>query len=208
MKFFQEDYIKNLPDCYNKDPTSNNYKILQLLKYDAEKFQSTLQELWDCLDLDKAAGHTLAMYGDMVGQSRGLASDEQFKILIKTKIARNRCESNYKSVIDCICRVLDCQPSEMLIEELDAPCSVRLVDVPLDKIIGADLTPNQFSQIVATLLPAGVSLEIGSFSGTLVFSDEEMEASRDTGFCQNEGDNYGGTFGLLGDEGDSAVLPI
>ena len=208
MKFFQEEYIKNLPDCYNKKPTSNNYKIMQLLKYDDEQFQSVLQELKDSLSLDNAKGYTLDLYGEMAGQKRGLATDEQYKILIKTKIERNRCNADYKSFVRCICRILNCGATEILLEEMEAPATVRMVYVPLDKILAADLTTSQFTQILKSLLPAGITLESSLYSGTFMFSNSELEASTDAGFCQNEGDEYGGYFGVLSDDETDTVLPI
>lgn len=208
MKFFQEEFIKNFPDCYNKQPTSNNYKLMELLKYDNEKFRMVLQELADSLNLENATGYTLNLYGDMVGQNRGLANDEQYKVLIKTKLTRNRCNADYKSIVNCVCQILNCSPSDILLEEIENQCAVRAEFVPLEKILAADLTPSQFTQILNSLLPAGITLESSLYSGTFMFSDSEMEASTDAGFCQNEGEDYGGYFGILSDDESTVVLPI
>lgn len=208
MKFFQQPLIKNLPDCYNKDTHSNNYKIIQLLEYDAESFRSVLQELADSLDLDNAKGYTLNMYGDMAGQKRGKATDEQYLVMIKTKQERNRCNADYKSIVRCLCRILNCQPSEILLEETETSGSIKASFVPLEKILAADLTTGQFTQLLKSLLPSGINLESSLYSGTFAFSDAEMEASTDAGFCQNEGDNYGGFFGVLSDDESETMLPI
>lgn len=208
MKFFQEEYIKNLPDCYDKSRGSNNYKLMQLLKYDDDTFRQVLQELLDSLSLDDATGYTLDMYGQMAGQNRGLATDEQYLVLIKTKQERNRCNADYKSFVRCICRILNCNPSEILLEEMEAPCTVRMVHVPLGNILAADLTPGQFTQLLKSLLPAGITLENSLYSGTFAFSNIELEASTDAGFCQNEGDDNGGYFGVLSDDENETVLPI
>lgn len=208
MKFFQEEYIKNLPDCYNKEPTSNNYKLMQLLKYDAEKFRGVLQELDDSLSLDDAKGYTLNLYGEMAGQKRGLATDEQYLVMIKTKQERNRCKADYKSIVSCLCRILNCQPSEILLEEIEPSGTIRAAFVPLEKILEADLTTGQFTQLLKSLLPSGINLESSLYSGTFTFSNIEMEASTDAGFCQNEGDDYGGYFGVLSDDEADVVLPI
>lgn len=207
MKFFQEDYIKNFPDFYSKDKNSNNYKLMQLLKYDRDKFLGILKEIDDSLDLEKATGYTLNLYGDMISQNRGLANDSQYLFMIKTKLARNRVNSDYKSIAKCICLILDCMPSDIYIEELPNS-KVRLGDIPIDKIIKADITPNQFTQIIKSMLPAGITLETSVYSGTFAFSDVENEETMDAGFCQNEGDNYGGYFGMLSDEENEKVLPI
>ena len=208
MKQFQDEYIKNLPDCYNKEKTSNNYKIMQLLKYDDDKFRDVLGELFDSLDLNKARADTLRLYGEMVGQNRGLSTDEQFLILIKTKIARNTCNGTYQSVVDCICRILNCKPSEILLEEHTSPATVVLSNVPLGTIIAAGLTPNQFTKMIESLLPAGIILENSLYNGTFCFAVGEGEASETEGFCQNEGDDTGGYFGVLSGEETDVVLPI
>lgn len=206
MKLFNENYIKNLPDCYNKEATSNNQKIMQLIRYDEDNFQSVLGELWNSLDLEQAKGYTLDLYGDMVGQDRGKATDEQYLLMIKTKMARNRCGGNYQSIVDCICMILNCQPSDVFLSE-DGN-SITADKIPLGSIIAADLTPNQFTLIMKSLLPAGVILENSLYAGTFEFASGEGEASQDAGFCQNEGDNYGGYFGVLSDDNADTILPI
>lgn len=128
MKRFDENYIKNLPDCYNKDPTSNHSKIMQLLRYDDDNFRSLLEELLDSLDLDKARGHTLDLYGEMVGQNRGVATDEQYLVLIKAKIERNRCEANIQSIANALCRTLNCEPSEFCLKDSDRRIGKNLFD--------------------------------------------------------------------------------
>lgn len=209
MKFFQEDYIKNLPDCYNKRTSSNNYKLCQLLKYDEEKFRKTLSELDDSLDLDKASGYTLDLYGQTVGQNRGQTTDAQYRILIKTKIERNRCNGSYKSIVDCICRALNCSPSDVLIEEQTAPCTVKLSKISLEAILKADFTPFQFSQIVKSLMPAGVTLEGSVYAGTFEFADGENVQSTTAGFRATETDEtMGGYLGALSDDSEQTVLPI
>lgn len=208
MKLPQTSLIRNLPDCYNKEANSNFSKLMQLFEYDREQFGGVLQELVDSLSLDDAKGHTLNLYGEMVGQKRGLATDEQYLILIKTKQERNRCNADHKSITDCLCRILNCEPSEILFEDSEKPGAVKITHLPLGKILAADLTTNQFTQILKSLLPAGITLESSLYGGTFTFSDTELEASNDAGFCQNEGDEYGGYFGMLSDDTAGVVLPI
>lgn len=208
MKLFQDELIKNLPDCYNKNPNSNNYKLMQLIQYDRDRFKEELEDLWNSLDLDKADTSTLNLYGDMVKQQRGLLDDDKYRILIKTKIARNMCCGDYRSIVNCICQILDCTPSDVHIIEKDEPCVIYASQIPLRKIIEADMTATQFTQILKTLLPVGITLDASVYGGTFEFSDLEFEASQTAGFCQNEGDNYGGYLGVLSEEENQTVLPI
>ena len=208
MKLFQQDYVKNLPDRYNKEKTSNNYKIMQLIGYDDVNFQALLQELSDSLNLDSARGYTLNLYGDMVGQNRGKANDAQYLLLIKGKNARNHCTGTNPSIVECLCMILGCEPSEILLEDSENPANAVLTKVPLGNIIASDFTPQQFTQLVKTLLPVGVGLETSLYEGTLEFSDSEEEMSDTKGFCQNEGDTTGGYFGMLNSDEDETILPI
>lgn len=208
MKLFQQNYVKNLPDRYNKEKTSNNYKIMQLIGYDDVNFQKLLEEISDSLNLDSARGYTLDLYGDMVGQNRGKANDAQYLLMIKGKNARNHCTGTNSSIVDCLCMMLNCEPSEILLEDSENPAKAVLTKVPLGNIILSDFTPNQFTQLVKTLLPAGVELETSLYEGTFEFSDSEDEMSDTKGFCQNEGDTYGGYFGVLSDDKNETILPI
>lgn len=208
MKLFRNDLVKNLPDCYNKEAGSNNHKLMQLIQYDADNFRSVMRELWDALDMEKAEGYTLNLYGEMVGQKRGYANDEQYMLLVKAKMARNLCGGSYRAIVNCLCMILGCQPSEIYLAETEKPCSVKLMDIPLDTIIAADLSPTNFTNLLKSMLPAGVALEASVFSGTFAFSDSEMEASNDAGFCQNEGDDYGGYLGVLSSDETETILPI
>ena len=208
MKLFNEDLIKNLPDYYDKSKTSNVYKFLQLIGYNYGKLKDTSQELDDSLDLEKATGYTLDLYGAMVGQNRGLATDDQYRIMIKTKIERNRCDGSYPGITNCICRILNCKPSEIYLEDSDNDCAVSIEQIPLAAIIGAEFSPSQFTMILKSLMPAGVALESGLYSGTWEFADTENSYAPDNGFTQSEGGNIGGYFGVLSDSSDDAVLPI
>lgn len=208
MKLFQDEYVKNFPDRYNKEKTSNNYKIMQLIGHDDVQFQSLLKELSDSLDLDLARGYTLNLYGDMVGQNRGKANDAQYLMLIKGKNARNHCTGTYPSIVECLCMILGCEPSQVFLEDAENPANVVLSKIPLEMIIASDFTPNQFTQLVKTLLPAGVGLESSLYEGTFEFSEGEGVASTTAGFCQNEGDTTGGYFGVLSSDEQETILPI
>ena len=70
--------VSRLPDCYRKDSESNNYKLLELGRMATAELRDDIQAVLDCLDLNQATGKTLELYGDMMGQRRGLLNDEQY----------------------------------------------------------------------------------------------------------------------------------
>lgn len=209
MKDFQEEYIKNLPDCYRKDKDSNNYKILQLAGHSVEGIKEVLTDIDGSLDLNKATGKTLDLYGDMVGQSRGRANDKQYLMLIKTRIMRNLANGSNKSVVNCLSSILNCDPSEISIKDTpNKPCTVTISNIPLQTVLEADMTTTQLLSLIKTLMPVGIVFETVSFDGTFSFSDSENEQSTTEGFCDVEGGTIGGFFGLLSSDEDNTVLPI
>lgn len=208
MKLFQENHIDNLPDCYNKDKTSNNYKLLELSDKNVEAFRECLISIENSLNLNNAKGATLDLYGDLVGQSRGLATDEQYILLIKTRIMRNLANGSNKSITDALCAILNCEQSQVHITEATNPCEVTIT-VPLTAIINAEFTVKQFTQLVQTLMPVGVVLSANSiYEGTFEFSASENEYVENAGFCDVEGGTIGGYFGALSSEENEIILPI
>jgi len=156
MKFFQEEYIKNLPDCYNKNPTSNNQRIMALLQHDATKFQSVLQELDDHLDLDGASGYTLDLFGEMYKQPRGGMTDEQYRIAIRQKMAIYMCKSDYNSIVNVLSFIVGVPPEYFLLEDAETGGNVCVKKFPYDNLQAAGITVAQAWRILETLLPAGV----------------------------------------------------
>lgn len=209
MKMFQSEYIKNLPDCYAKDKDSNNYKLLSIAKYSIDKSRAENEKIYESLDLNKATGKTLDLYGEMVGQSRGLANDEQYRILIKTRLMRNLSNGSNKSIVASLATILNCKMSEIsLSDKSDAPCTVTLSKVNLYSVQAAGLTTKQFESILKTLLPVGVVFETFSYDGTFEFSETESEYDESKGFCDVEGGTIGGYLGALSSDDDSTILPI
>lgn len=208
MKLFQETLIDNLPDCYKKDKGSNNYKLLELSKKNVDAFRECLISIENSLNLNNARGATLDLYGKLVGQSRGLATDEQYILLIKTRIMRNLANGSNKGVVYALCAILNCEQSQVHITDTNNPCEV-VITVPLGSIIEAELTVKQFNQLVKSILPVGVVLSANTiYEGTFEFSAAENEQNETAGFCDVEGGTIGGYFGALSSEENETVLPI
>lgn len=209
MKLFQTEYIKNLPDCYAKGRESNNYKLLSIAKYCIDKSRLENEQIYESLDLNKATGKTLDLYGEMVGQSRGLANDEQYRILIKTRLMRNLSNGSNKSIVASLATILNCEPSEISItDKEDESCTIVLSNINLHTVQEAGLTTAQFETLIKTLLPVGVKFEPFSYDGTFTFSDNENEQSDTEGFCDIEGGTIGGYLGILSSDENNTVLPI
>lgn len=209
MKGFNSDnHALNLPDSYKKTKDSNNYKILEIERSAVNKERETLHEIENSRDLDKAKGKTLDLYGEMVGQARGRMSDDQFLLLIKSRIMRNLSNGSYESIKRALCATFNCQPSDISIIEKDEPCVVQSISLPIPILAQAGMSMAQTTTLIKSLMPVGVTLETTLLEGTFMFSDRENEYDAEAGFCDVEGGTLGGYLGSLGEETNETILPI
>ena len=209
---FKRNLVKNLPDVYKKTTDSNNFKILEVERLSLEYIRERLREIDNILDINNAKGKTLDLYGERVGQARGVAADDKYLLMIKAKIARNLSNGSYPSIISALCQTFDCEPSEIFITDGDKPCTVNVKELPLTVINKAGLTTSQTVAIIKSLLPAGVSLNSFSFEGTFEFGANEYEIGINVkgepcGFYDVEQDKGGYLGATAGDEND-IPLPI
>lgn len=206
---YNSNLVKNLPDAYKKTTDSNNFKILEVERLACEDLRKTLQEIDNILDIDNAKGKTLDMYGERVGQARGLANDDKYILMIKAKIMRNLSNGSYPSIINALCETFECEPSQVLVIDDTEPCTVKVMSLPLSVINAAGLTISQTLAIIKSILPVGISLTSFYFEGTFEFGADENEIDETKGFAISEADqSIGGELGAMqGDEQD-ITLPI
>ncbi|MGN0243470.1 MAG: hypothetical protein ACI4CT_05355 [Lachnospiraceae bacterium] len=202
------DNIKRLPDCYRKDENSNNYKLLRINELDRESLRADLKQINDSLDLDTASGRTLDYYGASIGQPRGYLNDGQYLILIKVKLARIMNCGDYNSVLRALKMVFSAESGDIIMQESENPACVKLARFPLQTLVNAGFTSRQVVDIINTILPICVSVDVDEFEGTFEFSETGDEYDTETGFANIE-QTIGGYFGLLlGDDDNSKVLPL
>lgn len=204
-QFNREQLVKNLPDAYRKDAGSNNAKILEIEKRTMDSLRETIRAVAESMDIESARGKTLDMLGDMIGQDRGAATDEQYRVLIKSRIVRNLSGADHTSIVKAICATFNCEPSEVLLTEPE-PCKVILEGLPYSKLNDSNIDINTAVAIINNLMPAGVFMEAMSFAGTFEFGGTDMEYDADAGFG-DEAQTIGGYLGLLSD-GQGSNLPV
>ena len=212
-----DDNAKKLPDVYRKDKDGNNWKLLKLDKQFIQAFGSDLKAVYDSGDFQEAYGKTLDLYGSIVGQKRGAFNDEQFRYLILAKIARNFVKGDYKDIMRHLVRMFNCNQGDIELEDFeieddDSPCVVKLAKMPFLTLIAAGFTSNQAVELIASVLPVGITLKADNFEGTFEFADyqpgmTEMEYDADKGFG-NEEQTIGGLLGLMLGEDGETPLPI
>lgn len=201
-----DNLVRNLPDSYKKTKDSNNYKLLEIERLSGTKLLDNLNEIFESNDLEKAAGKTLDFYGDFVGQPRGNATDEQYRFLIKAKVARNHSIGTIDSVVNILAYIFGCNPDKISIYEyttqVDKFGTIRIDSVPIEEIIKAELSIEQVEEIIRALLPVGITLEEIVYRGTFKFVATESEIETEQtdgsrGFSANETSKEGGTFSLV-----------
>lgn len=221
--------IELLPDAYYKSSDGNNYKLLRLNELAAEAFVSDMEDVDDSTDLSLATGKTLDLLGESVGQLRGKLNDDQYRLLILAKIAKNNCQGDYNSVISLLTQMFNCDKGDIVISDANDPLKVTFESFPLDILINAGFTGAQAVAIIETVLPVCVKLSDINFQGTFEFGDvvtwgmlenrtynklgeltyeelEYYEYNENKGFA-DDGTTIGGTLGLS-QEADTFDLPI
>jgi hypothetical protein len=199
---------------YKKKPDSNIGKIISLVASELEELQGVFTKIEQWRSVDVARGTTLDLIGENVVQARGKTTDEVFRILIKSKIARNFSTGDINNIIDVLAIALDAEPSEIGIHEHyedDTPqyASLSLDAIPISRLNEVGMTPDQFVQLVKKVVAAGVRVNQVELSGTFEFSSlpNAVEIDDTKGFSDLDG-LTGGYFGAVYDSGKVEKLPI
>lgn len=198
---------KHLPDAFCKYAESNNNKMLTLYSELKAKANNDMLEIFESLDLYQAIGYTLDLFGDFVGQKRGSLTDDQYRILILVKIARNVANTDFNAIINVLSLILNCEKSAISLENGENPATIKILNLPLKVLIAVGFTASQAIDILNLLLPVTVTLDGANFDGTFEFGSIDADNyAPDKGFGNIE-QSTGGYFGLF-IEGSGGKLPV
>lgn len=200
--------VNKLPDSYAKGTESNNYKLLNLNEQAIADVKADAQAVFDALDIEKATGRTLELYGEMLGQKRGALNDVQYRFMIFTRLGINIAQGNYDTVISNAKQIFKCEASDIVLRDGVNPCTVEIEKFPLEVLINAGFSSTQAVEMLETLLPIGITINNANFDGTFEFADTADVYDETAGFGDIE-QTIGGYLGLLlGDDSESPVLPL
>ena len=209
MGEFKSVYVNNLPDVYRKDTDSNNYKILNIQKIEVDGIKKDTEDVYNTLDLDQATGKTLDLYGDMLGQARGYATDDQYRVMIKSRLVRNLMTGSLDSIITAGCLMFGCEPNEMHIIEDSSPAGVKVISLPYRVINYVGLSASQVIELIIKLVPVGITVKSAELQGTFEFGTTDSEYDEDKGFAISEADqSIGGYVGYIYSAENEQPLPI
>lgn len=191
------DYINALPDAYQKSPESNNYKLLLLEERLVGGFRDDMDALFDTLDIAKATGKTLDLYGEIYNQPRGGMTDEQYRYIILQRIGRNMAKGDYNSIVRALAVAFGVSTENVVFEETANPAEVEAKRLPYSILLNAGITANQLTQMIRAILPVGVGLASKlHLEGTFEFSASADEYDDQAGFGSID-QTIGGHLGYL-----------
>lgn len=206
-----KDIISKLTDVFVKDPNSNLGKLCSIMADQLRKVQETNKRVQQWKNIDLAKGTTLDMIGSNIGQPRGIATDEVYRIMIKSKVAVNFSTSDINTIIRVLSIALDSPYSDIRIEEMytdtttPEPAAIKVIELPLERINHAGMTPSQFVRIVKRTVAAGIRVGVIELTGTFEFGSTDT-VDPEKGFADLAG-TYGGYLGAAV-SGDDEDLPI
>lgn len=167
--------INLLTDNYNKRPDSNIGKLFKVIADELQALKDTINKIEEYRDIDIATGQTLDKIGGNIKQYRGAATDEIYRILIKSKTARNISTGDINTIIRVVAQSINADPSEISIVEMydDAtnpePAAIKLMEIPLGRINEVGLSSLQFGRMISKTLGAGISIKEIRLEGTFEF---------------------------------------
>ena len=208
-----QDMLRRLTDVFRKDPESNVGKLMSIFAAQLQKLEQTARRVEEWRDIDKAEGTTLDRIGENVGQPRGMATDEIYRILIKSKIARNLSKGDINTIITVLATALNTNPSEIRIVELyndpiePEPAAISLIQLPIERINAVGMDPRQFAQIVQKTVAAGVRVGVIELTGTFEFGAIGDPPDSNVGFADID-QTKGGTLGAAYSPGLVPDLPL
>lgn len=212
--FSRKDMRSRFTEVYNKQPDSNIGKLISILYQPLQHIENTLDTIQNWRDINLAKGTTLDRIGENIVQPRGAATDEVYRILLKSKVARNLSPADINTIIEVLALALDCDGSEIRIEEKytdpnePEPAALSLLQVPIARLNEVGLSPAQFGQIVQKTVSAGVRVAQIDLSGTFMLASKRAEVEKSKRGLSNIEMTVGGTLGTVFVPGKDYKLPM
>lgn len=212
--FSTKTIISRFADYFAKQPKSNLSKLISIFSDELAVLENTNKQILLWREIDNAKGNALDLIGENVIQNRGVATDEVYRILLKSKIARNLSDGTINTIIQVISIALSTDPSTIKIVEkwndIDEPepAAIKLIELPLTKINEAGLDPLNFIRIIQRTVAAGVKVGIIELSGTFEFGDTTNSIDNMKGFGDINDETIGGYLGAVYTPANDQELPI
>lgn len=199
-------------DHFRKDSESNIYKLMQIFSEELQLLETTNNLILDWRDIDFAQGHTLDLIGSNINQPRGMAIDEVYRVLLKSKIARNLSDGSIDSIINVIALALSADKKEIQItegwtKENGVKPYIEMSKIPLGKLLETGMDPLNFVALIQKTIAAGVRVNRVELDGTFELGTTAVEYDEKKGLANMEL-TIGGYLGAIYVAKDVQKLPI
>ncbi|WP_408956242.1 hypothetical protein [Natroniella sp. ANB-PHB2] len=203
-----KEYLNRLPDAFLKITDSNLGKFLKIFVDEITEIEGAKDEVKEVSRLEDAYGNSLDLHGGNVGQLRGQAHDDLYRLLIRSKVQSNLSGGNVNEIIDYIVTLLqiDRDDIELIEPDWDADAYEEAsfeIKIPLEVISNLLVTIDQFTTVVNRLAGAGVRPYLvgeGTFQLVEPNFDENNEydpiIDENIGLADEE-QTYGGTLSAV-----------
>lgn len=197
--------LEKLTDVFTKDENSNFGKLFLILDENLMEIKNLLIKTEKWRDINNAEGRALNELGENVGQNRGRATDEIYRVLIRGKVARNASDGSINKMVHAIASSLNCNYSDIHIMNANdssssdekEPAAIIIQKIPLDALNNVGISTNQFLQIIDSIVAGGVRVAYVSLEGTFSFSNSSSIETSEQGFADinmASGGTLGGVF--------------
>jgi hypothetical protein len=204
-----DNFIERLTDRYKKNVDSGVYKLMQVTAQHIQENEDDLNKILNWRDIDQAQGKALDELGKNVRQNRGQATDDVYRILIKSKIKRNLSNGSINTLIDFLSFILQVDKKTIKVTELwssGQPATLK-VDCPNDAVSATGLSRAQFGTLINLVVAAGVKANV-LFEGTFGFSSNDTASETSSFGFADDALTTGGTLGDTFDPANDYALPI
>lgn len=212
--FSLKDIISRFTDYFDKQPNSNISKLMKIFSDELQTLNMTIERVGEWRDIDNAKGVVLDDAGTNIKQPRGVATDEVYRILLKSKIARNLSDGSINTIIQVLATALSCEYKDIKIKEKwtdelnPEPAAIQVIELPLVKINEAGLDPTNFARIVQRTVAGGIKVGVIELTGTFEFGDTSNAVDNTKGFGDINDSTKGGYLGAAYTPAVDNELPI
>ena len=147
--------MQRLTFNYNKLPSGNVYKLFSIISEEFQQIKATFDTISDWKNLDAAQGTTLDEIGVLVQEQRNGQNDEQYRLKLRFKMARNKSTADINSIISSLSLILGLPKKDITIYASDEPASYRLVFF-IEKLQKSEITTNEVIGLAESISAAGV----------------------------------------------------
>ncbi|GAB4073236.1 hypothetical protein GCM10028778_07960 [Barrientosiimonas marina] len=205
--------IHRLTDAYKKAQDSNIAKIIGIMIKPFEELRETFEQIESWRSIDNAEGEVLNDIGRDIDQYRGGANDDIYRIMLKSKVARDFSTADTNTIIDVLAMSLDVPKQEVNItdkwmdEYNPEPAAIKVIEIPIERLNEVGMSSGQFVQIVQRTVAAGVLVKQIELQGTFEYGGTELVQDKDKGFSDLDM-TTGGYYGAVYKPENEEKLPV